>query len=151
MDFQNQSIRVWETVSRRERGRPKSRKSRTVPMVAEVAQSLRALRQRDVHIDAKDPVFANEHGDPMDGSALQRRYVDDLKSAGLLYLRFHDLRHTFGSLAMNTASIVQVQAWMGRGRQDDHALPAPQEPRKRARLLLSAFGRDAAENVGEAA
>jgi integrase-like protein len=28
-------------------------------------------------------------------------------------LRFHDLRHTFGSLAINRASIVQVQAWMG--------------------------------------
>jgi integrase len=28
-------------------------------------------------------------------------------------LRFHDLRHTFGSLAINVASIVQVQAWMG--------------------------------------
>jgi len=25
----------------------------------------------------------------------------------------HDLRHTFGSLAINVASIVQVQAWMG--------------------------------------
>jgi integrase len=36
----------------------------------------------------------------VDGSALRR-------------LRFHDLRHTFGSLAINVASIVQVQAWMG--------------------------------------
>jgi len=31
----------------------------------------------------------------------------------LLRLRFYDLRHTFGSLAINVASIVQVQAWMG--------------------------------------
>jgi len=36
----------------------------------------------------------------VDGSALRR-------------VRFHDLRHTFGSLAINVASIVQVQAWMG--------------------------------------
>jgi hypothetical protein len=28
-------------------------------------------------------------------------------------LRFHDPRHTFGSLAINHASIVQVQNWMG--------------------------------------
>jgi integrase len=34
-------------------------------------------------------------------------------AAGLRPLRFHDLRHTFGSLAINRASIVQVQAWMG--------------------------------------
>jgi site-specific recombinase XerD len=33
--------------------------------------------------------------------------------AKLRTLRFHDLRHTFGSLAINTASIIQVQAWMG--------------------------------------
>ena len=35
------------------------------------------------------------------------------REAGLRPLRFHDLRHTFGSLAINRASIVQVQAWMG--------------------------------------
>jgi integrase len=28
-------------------------------------------------------------------------------------LRFHDLRHTFGSLAITRANIVEVQAWMG--------------------------------------
>lgn len=38
---------------------------------------------------------------------------DALKRAGLAPLRFHDLRHTFGSLAINYASIVQVQNWMG--------------------------------------
>ncbi len=152
VDFENQSIRVWETVTRRERGRPKSRKSRTVPMVAEVAQTLKALRQRDVHVGAKNPVFANEAGEPIDGSALRRRYLDDLDRAGLRYLRFHDLRHTFGSLAINTASIVQVQAWMGHAdvkttmRYLHHKSRADD-----ARLLSSAFGRDAAENVGEAA
>lgn len=35
------------------------------------------------------------------------------KRADLPALRFHDLRHTFGSLAINHASIVQVQNWMG--------------------------------------
>jgi integrase len=36
-----------------------------------------------------------------------------VKRAGLPPLRFHDLRHTFGSLAINHASIVQVQNWIG--------------------------------------
>lgn len=35
------------------------------------------------------------------------------KTAGLRELRFHDLRHCFGSLAIDKASIVQVQHWMG--------------------------------------
>jgi integrase len=33
--------------------------------------------------------------------------------AKLRPLRFHDLRHVFGSHAINKASILQVQTWMG--------------------------------------
>jgi integrase len=36
-----------------------------------------------------------------------------MKVAGIRRLRFHDLRHTFGSLAITRADIVEVQAWMG--------------------------------------
>jgi Phage integrase family len=41
------------------------------------------------------------------------RYGKALERAGLRPLRFHDLRHTFGSLAISRADIVEVQAWMG--------------------------------------
>jgi integrase len=44
---------------------------------------------------------------------LRRRYGAALKLAGLRRLRFHDLRHTFGSLAITRADIDEVQAWMG--------------------------------------
>jgi integrase len=37
----------------------------------------------------------------MDSSALRRRYVAALKRADLRALRFHDLCHSFGSLAIN--------------------------------------------------
>ena len=82
-------------------------------MVKDVAGALKRLKARERHIQPKDPVFAGEDGEPIDGSALRRRYVADLERAGLRFLCFHDLRHTFGSLAVNSASIVQVQAWMG--------------------------------------
>ena len=49
----------------------------------------------------------------MDSSALRRRYVAALKRADLRALGFHDLRHTFGSLATDYAAIVPVRAWMG--------------------------------------
>jgi len=113
VDFENHSIRVWESVSGGERGRPKSRKSRTVPMVEDLAGALKVLKAREHHTQPKDPVFVGESGESIDGSALRRRYIADLDRAGLRFLRFHDLRHTFGSLAINSASIVQVQAWMG--------------------------------------
>jgi integrase len=43
---------------------------------------------------------------------LRRRYIAARNKAGIRPLRFHDLRHTFGSLAISRASIIQVQAWM---------------------------------------
>jgi integrase len=112
VDFENSSIRVYEGFTR-EVGRPKSRRSRTVPMVDEVAEALNAQRDRLGQPAAKDLVFPGEGGGYMDPSALRRRYVKAVAAAGLPPLRFHDLRHTFGSLAINYASIVQVQAWMG--------------------------------------
>jgi hypothetical protein len=54
----------------------------------------------------------------MDSSALRRRYVAAPKRADLRALRFHDLRHTFGSLAINYAPIAPVQAWMGHADVD---------------------------------
>ncbi len=58
-------------------------------------------------------MFVSRNRSHVDGSALRRRYHATLEAAGLRRLRFHDLRHTFGSLAINAATIVQVQAWMG--------------------------------------
>jgi integrase len=58
-------------------------------------------------------VFVSDNGGHIDASALRRRYIAARDEAGIRPLRFHDLRHTFGSLAINRASIVQVQAWMG--------------------------------------
>lgn len=73
----------------------------------------------------------------MDSSALRRRYVAALKRADLRALRFHDLCHIFGSLAINYASIVPVLGVDGpRRRQYDDALPPPQEPRRRRGAAL---------------
>ncbi|HEV3284199.1 MAG TPA: tyrosine-type recombinase/integrase [Solirubrobacteraceae bacterium] len=113
VDFEQSSIRVFEGYSAKRAGKPKSRKSRTVPMVDEIAEALRALKTRDAHTDQGGLVFVSREGTPVDGSALRRRYIATLNAAGLRQLTFHDLRHTFGSLAINVASIVQVQAWMG--------------------------------------
>ncbi len=113
VDFEQSSIRVFEGYSAKRAGKPKSRKSRTVPMVEEIADALRDLTTREAHTDKGDLVFVSREGTHVDGSALRRRYLATLDAAGLRRLRFHDLRHTFGSLAINVASIVQVQAWMG--------------------------------------
>jgi integrase len=71
---------------------------------------------------------------------LRRRYISARKRAYLREIRVHDLRHTFGSLAINKASIIQVQEWMGHADIDTtrrylHYKSGPDE----ARLLAAAF------------
>jgi integrase len=44
--------------------------------------------------------------------------VGAVAAAKLRPIRFHDLRHTFGSLAIDRASIVQVQEWLGHADID---------------------------------
>jgi integrase len=87
-------------------------RGRSVPMVPELAQVLaRLLLDRDASED--EPLFPGEKG-YLDGSALRRRYRAAQKCAGLRPLRFHDLRHTFGSLAARAAvSTRELQEWMG--------------------------------------
>ena len=114
VDFEQSSIRVFEGYSANRAGKPKSRKSLTLPMVDKVADTLSALKDRGEHTAKGDLVFVNREGAHVDGSAPRRRYHATLDAAKLRRLRFHDLRHTFGSLSINVASIVQVQAWMGR-------------------------------------
>jgi integrase len=82
-------------------------------MIPEVAKALARVLQRDQFTGPDDFVFPGETGRHLDGSALRRRYRDALARAELRPLRFHDLRHTFGSLAINAGSTVDVQAWLG--------------------------------------
>ncbi len=81
IDFENNSIRVWEGYAAKQKGKPKSRKSRTVPMEDKVAKTLKQLKHRPRHTANKDHVFAGRDGSPLDGSALRRRYIRTLDAA----------------------------------------------------------------------
>jgi len=53
-----------------------------------------------VPLTLDDLVFANHDGKPIDPSVLPHNFGRISKLAGLGRVRFHDLRHTFASLAL---------------------------------------------------
>jgi integrase len=75
--------------------------------------SLTRLRSREYFTDDDELVFVNEVGDVVNYDALARRYRACQKRAGLRPLRFHDLRHSFGTMAVRQFPITDVQTWMG--------------------------------------
>lgn len=76
----------------------------------------------------------------LDSSALRRRYKLALESAGLRSLRFHDLRHTFGTQMIAKVDIRRVQEWMGHADAQTTMKYLHYAPRaKDARLVAEAF------------
>src|SRR4029079_3909541 len=57
--------------------------------------------------------FGNVTGDRLDDSAIRRRYVAARDAAGLPTLRFHDLRHTAGTLLTRVLDPVTVRDVLG--------------------------------------
>ncbi len=95
---------------------PKSRKTRSVPLADQPAGVLAQLAARERFTGRDDLVFCSAVGDYLDGSALRRRYRRAQDAAGLRPLRFHDLRHSFGSLVIREFDLVSVKAFMGHAK-----------------------------------
>jgi integrase len=113
VDFARSHIRVRASYSKGGLTTPKSGKIRAVPMAPQVATALAQLGRREHFTADDDHVFPGETGGYLDASALYRRYKKALERACLRDLRFHDLRHTFGTCVIATASILKVKEWMG--------------------------------------
>ncbi len=140
VDFPGSLVRVRASYCAKKLTTPKSGKIRSVPMARDVAAALARLRDRDRWTGDEDLVFPGLDGDYLDGSALRRRYLAALSKAGLRRLRFHDLRHTFGTAMIGKADILRVKEWMGHADVQTtmrylHFAPRPDD----ARLVTEAF------------
>ena len=67
-------------------------------------------------------------------------------------LRFHDLRHTFGTLAAQGFDLVNVQAMMGHADSRTtarylHARPAAEDAAKLSRIFSTGAPNDAAAGI----
>ena len=92
---------------------PKSGKVRSVPLIDQAARALDGLSRREHFIDPDDLVFIGEAGGYFDESALRRRLRIALDQAKLKPMRFHDRRHTFGTIAVQAFPLSDVRAYMG--------------------------------------
>ena len=94
----------------------KSGKWRAVPLTREAFVALDGLSRRDWFVSADDFVFCGPAGDPIDDSALRRRYKAARDAAGLPQLPFHHLRHTFATLAIRGLDPATVQVLLGHSK-----------------------------------
>ena len=85
-----------------------------------MAARLDDLSRREHFTDPADLVFPNASGTYQHEGLLRRRFYDALDAAGLGHKRqgekpitFHDLRHTFGTLAVKAWDLPKVQGYMG--------------------------------------
>jgi integrase len=110
-------------------------------MASDVANALARLGGREQFTGDDDFVFAGEAGLPLDGDALSSRYRDALARAAPRPLRFHDLRHTFGTRMIAKADIRRVQEWMGHADIQTTMKYLHYAPRAEdAELVTQAFG-----------
>jgi integrase len=94
-------------------GATKGRRIRYVPLGDQALGALDRLSRRANFTSADDYVFASVAGDRLDPSALRRRYIAARNAAGLPPLRFHDLRHTAGTLLTRVLDPVTVRDVLG--------------------------------------
>jgi integrase len=120
VDFSRRLVHVRWAIARTHLDRPKSSSVRSVPLADQVARALDQLGRRERFAGADDFVFCDGLGEPLRDAAIRERFYAALDAAGLGHLRtkehpmrFHDLRHTFGTLAVQVAPLSDVQAWMG--------------------------------------
>lgn len=118
IDFTRHKLVVQRAISANvEAMSTKSRRARDVPLPDQAAGALDRLSQRPDFTTPDDFVFVNRLGRRLDASALRRRVERARDAAGLRPLRFHDLRHTYGSLLVaGGVDLASVKAAMGHSR-----------------------------------
>jgi integrase len=101
-------------------GAPKSQRVRSLPMSDPVARVLDGLSRRDHNTRLDDLVFSLGYDVPFHHDTARKRFYAALDAAGLGRLRakddpmvFHDLRHTFRTLAVQAFPLSDVKAMMG--------------------------------------
>jgi integrase len=131
IDWSAGVVRVRRNYTRGQFGSPKSRRSsRAVPLAQRVRDELRTHYERSRFQAAPDLVFPHpELGVVLDPAKLRKRFQTAARRAGLRPVRFHDLRHTFGTrMAAAGAPLRWIQEWLGHSDYRTTSLYADYAP-----------------------
>lgn len=146
VDFANRNVFVRQNHVRDRVAAPKSGKMRSVPLIDQAGSALAKFSQRRHLKQPSDLVFPSDTGSYVDDGELRRRFYAALRRAGLGHkrledppLRFHDLRHTFGTLAVQVWPLVDVQSYMGHANISTTMIYAHHVPKHNAADALSAL------------
>ena len=141
LDAAARKVRVRQAWVRGEFKSPKSRRgSRGVPTANELVDALAELAARSPFSAEDDLVFAHpETGRPLDRSQVRKRFQRACRRAGVRVVRFHDLRHTFGTrmAASGELSLRTLQEWMGRRDAKTTLIYADYQPGEREAEVVS--------------
>ena len=134
-DLEGGVLIVSRSISAGQETSTKSRRARTVPLAEQAIAELRRLRERDHFGSREDYVFCRPDGERLDGSSVRYRFNRAQKEAQVRVRRFHDLRHTFGSLAIRRFDLVAVKEMMGHSALTTterylHSKPRPSDAAK---------------------
>jgi integrase len=114
VDFAGSVLTIARAMSAGVESSTKSGRVRRIPLADQAADALDRVSKRGDFTSPNDLVFCNVLGRTLDDSALRRRYRRAQAAAGIRPLRFHDLRHTFGSLlAARGVDVVTIKSAMG--------------------------------------
>ncbi len=120
IDFSGHTIHVRANYTHCRERLPKSGKLRSVPLVDPAAAKLDALSRRKHFTEPADLVFCTTTGGYVHDGQLRHRFYQALDAADLGHKRhgdrpivFHDLRHTFGTLAVKAWDLPKVRGYMG--------------------------------------
>jgi integrase len=120
----------------------KSGRVRRVPLPDQASRALRGLRARPDFVGPDEYVFAHPaFGRPLNSVTVRRRFQEARDSVGARGLRFHDLRHTYGSLlAAAGVDLVTIKEMMGHSALSTtsrylHARPASEQAARFTRVF----------------
>ena len=143
IDWPAARVRVRQSYVRGEFGRPKSKRStRSIPLADRIAGELDRHFKASAFQSDDNLVFANPRtGKPLARRAVLKRFKHTLERARVREIRFHDLRHTFGTRMAAAVPLRTLQEWMGHRDFKTTLIYADYQPSEReAELVERAFG-----------